>query len=78
MTKRAANRVDLRGEKSPLPVVNVAKCVKKIEAGTSLEVLVDDLRSVEDIHRWSERTGHKIVMSKNEGGYWRIVIRKRA
>ncbi|HDM92231.1 MAG TPA: sulfurtransferase TusA family protein [Candidatus Korarchaeota archaeon] len=77
MTKRAVNRVDLRGRKSPLPVVNVAKLVKKMEAGKSLEVLIDDLRSVEDIHRWADRTGHRITLSKNEGGYWRIVIRKK-
>ncbi len=77
MARASPPRVDLRGRKSPLPVVRVAKVVKKIKPGTSAEFLIDDLRSLEDIQRWAERTGNRVMRVQDEGGYWRVVVRKR-
>ncbi|RLG42962.1 MAG: hypothetical protein DRO01_00430 [Thermoproteota archaeon] len=77
MSRASPPKVDLRGRKSPLPVVKVAKVVKKIKPGTSAEFLIDDLRSLEDIQKWAERTGNKITRLEDQGGFWRVVVRKR-
>lgn len=69
-------RVDLTGRKWPVPVIEVAKIMKKAQPGERVEVVIDDLQSLEDLRKWSSRTRNKIVSEERVGSTWRIVIEK--
>ena len=54
--------VDARGYSCPMPVVMVQKAVKA-DAPATLEVLVDNQCSVENVTRFAENSGYKVAVA---------------
>ncbi len=69
--------IDLRGKRSPFPIIQIAKAIKKINAGETLNFLVDDKDSIDDVYEWIRRTGHMLKGIVKKGDHWSIQITKR-
>ena len=66
--------VDARGYSCTMPVVMVQKAVKNGAPGT-LEVLVDNRCSVENVTRFANNQGYTVAVSQ-EGDDFRLVLTK--
>ena len=66
--------VDARGYSCPMPVIMVQKAVKN-GAPATLEVLVDNRCSLENVTRFAANQGYKVVSSQ-EGEDFKLVLTK--
>ena len=66
--------VDARGYSCPMPVVMVQKEVKK-NAPATLEVLVDNQCSVENVTRYGMGQGYQVKVTQ-EGQVFRLTLSK--
>ena len=70
--------VDARGEICPYPLVMAQRAMVARASGERLKVLVDNPMSVEDIPRWADGAGHRILrVEKTGNALWEIEIEKR-
>ena len=70
--------VDARGEICPYPLVMTQRAMTARAPGERLKVLVDNPMSVEDIPRWAEGAGHRVLrVEKTGNALWEIEIEKR-
>ena len=70
--------VDTRGEICPYPLIMTQRAVAERAPGERLKVLVDYPMSVEDIPRWAEGAGHRVLRVEKTGdAEWEIEIEKR-
>lgn len=72
-----AKVVDARGKSCPYPLMECIKALREVKSGDVVEVLSSDEASTVDIPAWAVSRGHEVVEVREEGGYYRIVIRKR-
>jgi len=68
--------LDARGQLCPMPIVNMAKKMKDVQAGKVLEVLADDEGAHADIPAWTARTGNEFLGEEADAGYTRYFVRK--
>lgn len=68
--------LDYRGVLCPLPVIRLAKAIREIDVGDSLEMINDDPGAPADIKAWARQTGHSLVQVASEGRTHRFVIRR--
>lgn len=66
--------VDARGYSCPMPVIMVQKAVKN-GAPDTLEVLVDNQCSVENVTRFAHNQGYQ-VQSSQQGEDYKLVLTK--
>ncbi len=70
--------LDLRGTKCPYNFVNARQALRRLAAGQTLRIVVDDPVAVTEVPRAMEADGHEVVgvkpVSKTE---WEIALRKR-
>lgn len=66
--------IDARGLSCPMPVVMVQQEVKKT-APRTLEVLVDNQCSVENVTRYGQGSGYQVTVSA-EGRDFRLTLKK--
>lgn len=66
--------VDARGHSCPIPVVMVRKAVAA-EKPETLEVLVDNQCSVENVTRYGSSQGYKVEVTA-EGAEFRLSLKK--
>ena len=66
--------VDARGLLCPMPLVMVRKELEGSNPDT-LEVLVDDAGAKENVTRFAESRGYKVVCTEDNGDY-RLVLSK--
>ena len=66
--------IDARGYSCPMPVVMVQNEVKK-NSPDSLEVLVDSRICVENVTRFAQKQGYRVVCA-DEGGDFRLTLKK--
>jgi len=50
-----------------MPIVQLAKKVKEMQSGQTLEVLADDVGAKEDIPAWCNRTGNQLIGQEEDG-----------
>ncbi|MCS7117718.1 MAG: sulfurtransferase TusA family protein [Thaumarchaeota archaeon] len=69
-------RLDLRGYSCPYPQLFAAKALSQLEPGASLEVVIDNPPSVENVLRSIAKNGHEHLGTEKVGpSVW--VIRAR-
>ncbi|KAF5067284.1 putative sulfur carrier protein [anaerobic digester metagenome] len=68
--------VDCMGLICPRPLFETIKRLKRMQAGQTLEVFGDYPLSLPEITENMEKQGQELVSVTNEGGVWRIVIKK--
>lgn len=70
--------LDLRGAVCPIPVVKTKKALEEMGAGEVLEVVLDYPPSKENVVRFVQSQGHEVLSVEEEGGSFRLKIKKRA
>lgn len=69
--------IDLRGKRSPYPIIQIAKEVNKASPGETMSFIISDKRSVDDVYDWVGRTGHLLKGVIKKGDHWVVQIAKR-
>lgn len=68
--------LDCKGLLCPMPIIKLAKAIKAVEVGDSVELLATDPGSVPDMEAFQKQTGHKILNSAQEGAVYRFVVQR--
>ncbi len=68
--------VDLRGVPCPINWARAKVRLEAVAAGERLAFLVDDPRSLRDLPRAAEASGHVVLSVTEIGSAWRMLIEK--
>ena len=69
--------LDARGLRCPLPVLRTRERLKRLPAGSRLDVLADDPLARLDMQAFCARDGHAYLGAHEEpGGGWRMTLQK--
>jgi len=68
--------LDLKGLLCPIPVVKMAKAIKEIEVGQTVEAFATDPGVMADIPAWARSTGHELVTLEKLDKQFRFVVRR--
>ncbi len=74
--RQKVRRIDLRGKVSPLTIVEIARVVKRMRPGETIVALITDVATLEDLRRWSRRTGNRVGEPREAGGHWEVDVTK--
>ncbi len=69
---------DSRGQLCPMPIVIMARNMKKMQPGQVLEIWADDEGAHADVPAWCEQTGNEFLGEEKADGYYRYFVRKVA
>ena len=69
---------DSIGQMCPMPIVQLAKNMRKMQPGQVLEIRADDEGAHADIPAWCEQTGNEFLGEENAGSYVKYFVRKKA
>jgi len=72
----ASKTIDVRGLFCPEPVFRTKLELEKLHIGEKIKIVADDPASEEDISRWVNRNGHKLVSVKKADNDLEFVIKK--
>lgn len=68
--------LDCQGLLCPMPIIKLAKAIKSIAVGDSIEMLATDPGSIPDMEAFQKQTGHKILSSGQQGAVYRFVVQR--
>jgi tRNA 2-thiouridine synthesizing protein A len=69
--------LDCTGLYCPMPIIETADRIRELEIGQVLEVLADDKGIRTDMPAWCESTGNEFLGIEEEGGEYKVYVRKR-
>ncbi|MBS3806081.1 MAG: sulfurtransferase TusA family protein [Bacteroidales bacterium] len=70
--------LDCKGLSCPMPMMKLAKAIKKLSSGEVLEMLGTDPGTKSDLPKWCTKTGNVLVEEgEMEGGAFRFLIQKK-
>ncbi len=67
---------DVTGTYCPIPVVETAEQIRRMEIGQVLELVADDPGVVEDIPAWCRSTGQEFLGMYEEDGEFHLFVKK--
>ena len=59
-----------------MPIIKLAKAMKKLQSGQVLQMIGTDPGSKEDVPKWCDKTGNQLLGTAEEGGANVFYIRK--
>ncbi|SEU12205.1 TusA-related sulfurtransferase [Myxococcus fulvus] len=63
-------RVDTSGRPCPVPILEIAKAMRRLPVGTLVELVSTDRGLEADLPAWCEATGHELVrLERRETSY---------
>ncbi len=68
--------LDLRGLNCPLPILYARKAIRELAPGALIEALATDPLAPEDFAAFCETSGDTLIACVEEGGVFRILIRR--
>ena len=68
--------LDCKGLSCPMPIIKLAKAMKKMPSGKVLQMIGTDPGSKEDVPKWCNKTGNELLGSAEESGANIFYIRK--
>ena len=68
--------IDLKGLLCPMPIVKMAKSIKEISVGETLEAYATDPGVMADVPAWCRSTGHELVTLEKQDGQFHFVVRR--
>jgi TusA-related sulfurtransferase len=68
--------VDATGTACPVPIIELAKAIRRLNAGELVALLATDPAVKQDVLAWCASTGHQLVSLSFEAGVWRARVRK--
>jgi tRNA 2-thiouridine synthesizing protein A len=72
----AAQTLDCKGLLCPMPIIKLAKAIKTVQVGESIEMLATDPGSVPDMAAFEKQTGNKILKSEQQGEVYRFLVQR--
>jgi TusA-related sulfurtransferase len=69
--------VDARNVKCPMPIVMIAKTVKKIESGSTIKVMANDPVFCMDVEAWCKQTQNELLGIEKKEDYFIAIIKKK-
>lgn len=72
----AAIRVDTSGAACPVPILEIAKAIRRVPAGTVVELISTDRGLEADLPAWCEATGHTLLRLERRGASYVGWVRK--
>lgn len=72
MSKR--ERLDVKGQLCPIPVIRTQNKVKTLASGDILEIICTDPGALNDIPAWCEVHGHRLIEAKQHENELLITI----
>jgi tRNA 2-thiouridine synthesizing protein A len=76
MAETPIKTIDLKGMKCPLPVIKVARAIREVTVGQTVEVFATDPAIQADIPAWCRTTGHELVMFENQDKLFHFIVRR--
>ena len=73
---KADKVVDARGTACPGPLLAAKKAIGEISNGQIMEILSADEGTKKDIPKWANKKGHEYLGTVEEGGYFKIYLKK--
>jgi len=70
-------KLDASGLNCPLPILRAKKTLSSMETGQVLHIIATDPGSVKDFDAFSKQTGNELLESKEEGGKFYFLIKKK-
>lgn len=68
--------LDLKGLLCPIPVVKIARAIKDVEVGQTIEAVATDPGVLADIPAWCRSTGNELVGMDRENMTNKFLVRK--
>jgi tRNA 2-thiouridine synthesizing protein A len=64
------------GQMCPMPILMMAKNMKKMEPGQVLEIHADDEGAHADVPAWCDQTGNELLGTEDGDGYTSYFVKK--
>lgn len=77
MSMEADQTLDCSGLSCPMPIIKLAKTMKKMKSGIILEMIGTDPGSKGDVPKWCKKTGNEFLSATEENGVFKYYIRKK-
>lgn len=68
--------LDCKQLNCPMPIVKIAKAIRTMDTGQTLEVTATDPAFQADIEAWSRKTGNKILSFSDEPSFKKALLEK--
>lgn len=68
---------DASGLNCPLPILRAKKALNDMQPGQVLRIIATDPGSVKDFDAFAKQTGNELIESKEEGGKFYYLIKKK-
>ncbi|MEP6471473.1 MAG: sulfurtransferase TusA family protein [Acidobacteriota bacterium] len=68
--------VDARGLLCPLPILRLARALRRAPGGTIARLVATDPAAVEDAETFCREGGHELLSTEREGPLFRFRVRK--
>jgi tRNA 2-thiouridine synthesizing protein A len=68
--------LDCSGLACPMPILKTKKAVDSLELGQVLKMIATDPGSTPDIKAWTQKTGHQLVETEQDGDKFIFYIKK--
>lgn len=69
-------RVDVTGQRCPLPVIELAKQIDEVEIGELVALVADDPAAAADVPAWCRMRGHDFVGERQDGEATAYLVRR--
>ena len=67
---------DSIGQLCPMPILMMARNMKKLDAGQVLEIQSDDDGAHADVPAWCEQTGNEFLGEEDAGDFTKYFVKK--
>lgn len=68
--------LDCSGMSCPMPILKTKKAIDALQIGQILKMIATDPGSSADMDAWTQKTGHELVASEQEGNKFIFFIKK--
>lgn len=76
LTLTPAKTLDLKGLLCPMPIVKIAKAIKDIQIGETIEAFATDPGVMADIPAWARSSGNELVTLEKLDKQFHFVVRR--
>lgn len=76
MTDTPVKTLDLKGLLCPMPIIKMAKAIKEVNIGETLEAFSTDPGVMADVPAWCRSTGHELVNLEKIEKQFHFVVRR--
>ncbi len=76
MTISFDETLDCSGMACPMPILKTKKAIDALKVGQVLKMVATDPGAPSDMNAWTEKTGHELLGSEQDGSTFTFYIKK--